>query len=307
MIVAWGDNEAGQCDIPAPNADFVAVAAGRDHSLGIKSNGTIVAWGNNEAGQCNVPAPNTGFVAVVAGRSHSLGLKSDGTIVAWGNNEAGQCNVPAPNIGFMAVAAGSDRSLAVRISGVTPVAPALEAEASPEGIVILCSVPMDYANVLFRLYRRTNGDEWLCVAPLLRSVGGIARYVDADVQPGIVYEYEIEAMGPSGPAGRWGPIAIQASGPLSLRLGLFPNPTADVARVSFALPRTGDVTLRLFDAAGRELAVKSLPACRAGVYTLDGSTRSWGGNSGRPLPSGTYWMRMETRMGTKSERWVILR
>lgn len=39
-----------------------------------------------------------GFVAVAAGASqHSLGLKSDGTIVAWGRNDYGECNVPTPN------------------------------------------------------------------------------------------------------------------------------------------------------------------------------------------------------------------
>ena len=75
---------------------------------------TIVAWGNNGYGQCNVPAPNSGFVAVAAGGYHSLGLKSDGTIVAWGYNGSGQCNVPAPNSGFVAVAGGEDHSLGLK-------------------------------------------------------------------------------------------------------------------------------------------------------------------------------------------------
>ena len=35
-IVAWGHNGYGQCDVPAPNTDFVAVAAGGHHSLGLK-------------------------------------------------------------------------------------------------------------------------------------------------------------------------------------------------------------------------------------------------------------------------------
>ncbi len=64
--------------------DLVAVAAGSGHSLGLKADGSIVAWGDNDYGQCNVPAPNTGFVGVAAGDRHSLGLKADGSIVAWG-------------------------------------------------------------------------------------------------------------------------------------------------------------------------------------------------------------------------------
>ncbi|MCK4342147.1 MAG: hypothetical protein KAY37_10555 [Phycisphaerae bacterium] len=35
-IVAWGYNNYGQCDVPAPNTDFVALAGGEGHSLGIK-------------------------------------------------------------------------------------------------------------------------------------------------------------------------------------------------------------------------------------------------------------------------------
>jgi hypothetical protein len=35
-----------------------------------------VAWGWNNDGQCNVPAPNTGFVAVAAGTYHSLALRA---------------------------------------------------------------------------------------------------------------------------------------------------------------------------------------------------------------------------------------
>lgn len=64
--------------------DLVAVAAGYEHSLGLKSDSTIVAWGRNDYGQCTVPLPNVDFVAVSGGGYHSLGLKSDGTIVAWG-------------------------------------------------------------------------------------------------------------------------------------------------------------------------------------------------------------------------------
>ena len=37
--------------------------------------GTLTAWGNNDNGQCSVPVPNAEFVALAAGQFHSLGLK----------------------------------------------------------------------------------------------------------------------------------------------------------------------------------------------------------------------------------------
>ena len=93
-IVGWG---SGQLVVPAPNTGFVAVAAGYYHSLGLKADGSIVAWGDNASHQLDVPAPNTGFVAVAAGYFHSLGLKADGSIVGWGDNGRHQLEVPAPN------------------------------------------------------------------------------------------------------------------------------------------------------------------------------------------------------------------
>jgi hypothetical protein len=104
----------GQCDIPSPNADFIAVAAGELHSLGLKVDGSIAAWGWNYFGQCNIPSPNADFIAVAAGGLHNLGLKVDGSIVAWGRNKYGQCNIPSPNANFISVAAGKYHSLGIR-------------------------------------------------------------------------------------------------------------------------------------------------------------------------------------------------
>jgi hypothetical protein len=46
--------------------------------------GSVVGWGLNNFGQCDAPAPNSGFVNLAAGYNHSLGLKTNGSIVAWG-------------------------------------------------------------------------------------------------------------------------------------------------------------------------------------------------------------------------------
>jgi alpha-tubulin suppressor-like RCC1 family protein len=116
-IVAFGGNGNGQCNVPEPNGGFIAVAGGYDHSLGLKANGSIVAWGSNEQGQCNVPTQNSEFTALAGGRYHSLGLNANGSIVAWGGNSSGQCNVPEPNAGFIALAAGQFHSLGLKANG----------------------------------------------------------------------------------------------------------------------------------------------------------------------------------------------
>jgi hypothetical protein len=116
-VVAWGRDWEGQCDVPLPNTGFIAIAAGWYHSLGLKANGSVAPWGNNDFGQCSVPSPNTGYVAIAAGWWHSLGLKADGSIVAWGDNSSGQCAVPSPNTDFIAIAAGAFHSLGLKADG----------------------------------------------------------------------------------------------------------------------------------------------------------------------------------------------
>ena len=77
------------------------VAAGTNHSLALKSDGTVVAWGYNFFGQLGDRSRTdrrsptwvgglTSVVAVTAGDSHSLALKENGTVAAWGSNSSGQ-------------------------------------------------------------------------------------------------------------------------------------------------------------------------------------------------------------------------
>jgi len=51
--------------------------------------GLAQSWRGCRSGR--PPAPNIDFVAIARGESHSLGLKDDGTVVAWGYDGYGQC------------------------------------------------------------------------------------------------------------------------------------------------------------------------------------------------------------------------
>ncbi|MDD1720126.1 MAG: hypothetical protein LUQ25_08715, partial [Methanoregulaceae archaeon] len=117
MIVAWGSNEYGQCDVPGPNQDFIAIAGGMWHSLALRADGSVVAWGGNTSGQCDVPGQDETYTAVAAGAFHSLALRADGSIAAWGDNSSGQCGVPEPNTGYTAIAAGFSNSIGLKGDG----------------------------------------------------------------------------------------------------------------------------------------------------------------------------------------------
>jgi len=90
-------------------ASVTAIAAGVDHSLALKSNGTVVGWGSASA--FNVPAGLAGVVAIATSASDSLALKSDGTVTAWGVNYDGQANFPPGMAGVKAIAGGAGHSV----------------------------------------------------------------------------------------------------------------------------------------------------------------------------------------------------
>jgi alpha-tubulin suppressor-like RCC1 family protein len=133
QVAAWGDDSAGETDVPDGLVGVVQVAAGDYHSLALKADGTVVAWGasgvgtNVNFGQTIVPADLTNAVAIAAGGHHSLALRADGTVTAWGAGSStssasgpydyGQAMVPPGLSDVVAIAAGENYSLALREDG----------------------------------------------------------------------------------------------------------------------------------------------------------------------------------------------
>ncbi|MDP2647071.1 MAG: DUF1566 domain-containing protein [Desulfobacterales bacterium] len=118
---------------------WIDVAAGGNHTIALRSNGTLWAWGENAAGQLGDGSVNnrnspvqvgmdTKWVSVASGGIHSLAIKSDGTLWAWGDNGSGQLGdgtterQGAPiqvgaDTDWVAIAAGDYYSIALKSNG----------------------------------------------------------------------------------------------------------------------------------------------------------------------------------------------
>lgn len=116
-VAAWGRNDNGQTTVPAGLKDVVAVAAGHEHTLALKKDGTVVAWGSNAHGQCDVPVGLPAVKMIAAARWHSLALTTAGNVVMWGDDNEGAFAVPAGLIGVTAISAGGDHTLALLSDG----------------------------------------------------------------------------------------------------------------------------------------------------------------------------------------------
>ncbi len=83
-VVAVGDNEYGQCDV-SEWTDIVAISGTDTNTVGLKADGTVVVAGDNEDGQCNV-SDWTDIMAICSGIP-TVGLKTDGTVITTRDRE----------------------------------------------------------------------------------------------------------------------------------------------------------------------------------------------------------------------------
>src|SRR6266704_6046555 len=80
-VIAWGNNNDLQSQVPPALLNVEKVAAGALHSAALKHDSTVVCWGSNSFGQTNVLLNLTNVVVVSAGVTFSLALKSDGSLI----------------------------------------------------------------------------------------------------------------------------------------------------------------------------------------------------------------------------------
>ena len=162
-VLAWGANWAGQLGdgatvpqstpVPVKSQDgqgrlegIIAIAAGTEHSVALRDDGTVWAWGGNRYGQLgdgttderNRPVQVRGkageghlegITAIASGVGHTVALKDDGTVWVLGRSDLHewdesncfprQVKIKAGEYltGITAIAAGEEHTVALREDG----------------------------------------------------------------------------------------------------------------------------------------------------------------------------------------------
>ena len=106
FIVSWGDDGNGQVSNTPEGSGFTTIAAGSNHSLALRADGSIISWGCDNGDVISNTPTESGFTAIAGGWEHSLALRADGSIVSWGWDNWGQVSDTPIGSGFIAIAGG---------------------------------------------------------------------------------------------------------------------------------------------------------------------------------------------------------
>ena len=140
-----GDNTTTNRSTPvttlAGGANWKQVSCGYNHTLAVKTDGTLWTWGRNSTGQLGVNnttnrltpvttfAGGTNWKQVSCGSRHTTAIKTDGTLWTWGTNSSAQLgdntstNRSTPVTTFAGgtnwkqVACGQDHTAAIKTDG----------------------------------------------------------------------------------------------------------------------------------------------------------------------------------------------
>ncbi len=140
--------------------------------------------------------------------------------------------------------------------------------------------------------------------PQIRKDGLNCSFIDEEIVSGQSYSYKIDVLDKGERQELFTTDLIAApSLPLTLEQN-YPNPFNPSTTISYYLPGDGEVSLEVFDVAGRRVAVLVDIRQKAGNHTA-----VWDGKNlnGSPVSSGIYFYRLEAMKESKTSKMILLR
>jgi hypothetical protein len=183
----------------------------------------------------------------------------------------------------------------------------INVSAAPRGSDVLLSLvfPADISAGLCQIRKRQQEATWAQLVEIEMEPGGSAQYLDTNVSPGEETEYLFEIYANGRCIDRIGPLRLLIPLPQRTSLRVLPNPSAGLLDLSFSLRQKGNVVFRLYDLQGREQTRMESSGVPAGSHHQKFLAC---GPYNRPLPSGCYYLCLDTSAGEHcAVRCVIIR
>jgi lysophospholipase L1-like esterase len=132
---------------------------------------------------------------------------------------------------------------------------------------------------------------------------GQYHFVDDEVDAGGRYYYKLEAVDLNGNVTLHGPINIEVHAPQEYVLQQnYPNPFNPTTQIRYELPKSGRVTLSIYNSLGQEVRRLVDREQPAGYHLA-----TWNGRDqqGKPVPSGVYHYRLQVGDFVSTKRMVM--
>ena len=209
---------------------------------------------------------------------------------------------------YAAGAAPLISGLAIKLSTQPPVlAPfvldGFSARVAEEGVELSWETRDERPVIGWRLIRvHGEGETEIAVLPAqARSA------VDEDAGPGEEVGYRLVALHPYDQESEFGPFLAEQAGQGALRLGLsqnLPNPMRETARIAYVMPAAGQLSLKVYDPAGR--LVRTL---LDGPMSAGASSVIWDGRNeaGKHAATGVYFYRLNVGGEEISRKLMLIR
>jgi photosystem II stability/assembly factor-like uncharacterized protein len=174
-------------------------------------------------------------------------------------------------------------------------------EPAPEGVRLywgdFSSLGMTGEVNLYRKESDTGG--FVCIQSALPQG---ASYVDAEIDPRSLSVYRLGILH-EGKEQYIGPLVVGGK-PMFFMLGQnYPNPVRDNTIISYNLPGNGNVSIKVFDLAGRLVRTLKDDFELAGYHSMTWDRRD---GSGRSVASGVYFYRLVTPKFESTKKMLVI-
>jgi hypothetical protein len=197
------------------------------------------------------------------------------------------------------------------LSPAPPTALAAEQMHEPGGLKLTWAANAEPDVAHYAVYRGASAGFTPGEENIIASPAG-ASYIDGEWRWDSGYFYKVSAIDINGNESGFALLAPDnvtgnetPDAPLATYLDQnFPNPFNPATRIEFGLKAPANVSLRIYDAAGRVVRVLAEDARLAGTYA-----ELWDGkdNGGRAVASGIYFYRLDAGTFTQTRKMVLLK